>query len=68
MRKIGLIRLAGATAVVVLGLGACGEGAEEDVVPEENPPPGATTTVAQPEHFPNDCGVRLPRLDTSVRC
>ena len=64
MRNINLLRLAGATAVVVVGLGACGDGAK-DVIPEGNP---AATTVAPPEHFPNDCGIRLPRPDSPVRC
>ena len=67
MRNINLVRFAGATAVVVLGLGACGERAEEDVIPAGNPP-AVATTVAPPEHFPNDCGIRLPRLGTQVNC
>jgi hypothetical protein len=65
MRKISLVRLAGATTAVVLGLGACGEG--DDSIPEGNPV-AAPTTTAQPERFPNDCGMRFPRIETSVRC
>ena len=67
MRNINLIRLTGATVAVVLGLGACGDSAS-DVPAATDPPAAVATTVAQPEHYPNDCGVRLPRLGASVHC
>jgi hypothetical protein len=67
MRNINLVRLAGVTTVAVLGLGACGEAAQEDEIPKDNPP-AAAPTVAQPEEYPNDCGIRLPRPDSPVRC
>jgi hypothetical protein len=66
MRSINLVRLSGATVAVVLGLSACGGSASD--VPPATDPPAATTTVAQPEQFPNDCSIRLPRPNTPVRC
>jgi hypothetical protein len=66
MRNINLLRLTGATAVVVLGLAACGDSPND--VPAATDPAAVATTVAQPEQYPNDCGVRLPRIDTPVRC
>ena len=66
MRNINLIRLSGATVAVVLGLGACGDSGN-DVTPQTNPA-AVTTTVAEPERYPNDCGIRLPRPNTPVNC
>lgn len=66
MQTLSLVRLAGATAVVVLGLGACGDRVD-DVIPA-NDPPAVTTTIAPSEQIPNECGMRIPRPNAPVYC
>ena len=64
MSNLNLIRLAGATVVVVLG--ACGGAAADPGMPAGEP--ASTTTVAPPEAISYDCGVRLPRIEAPVYC
>jgi len=52
--------------IVIVGLGACGHRAE-DLVPN-NDSPAVTTTVAPREQLPNECGKRIPRIDSPVYC